>query len=195
MSIRVLKLKSNNRAVHNRVNNKKMLGLSYVKKGCCRPMSGAANKVGNIPIRSLSYHNYLKTAHSFKKFANNPANQKCCNSNGKLVKRVEQTTYKRAPETASSLHTENKKNCVLARNPRCSIPTDLICLKDRDIQRGKIACGGASSNRNGTNASQNKKVRTFRFVSAGELIHSKKAERKKANGDKYDSDLMDNNPC
>ena len=195
MSIRVLKLKSNNRAVHNRVNNKKMLGLSYVKKGCCPPMSGDENKVENIPIRSLSYHNYLKTAHSFKKFATDTDKRKCCNSNGKLVKRVEQTTYKRAPETASSLHTENKKNCILARNPRCSIPTEVICLKDRDIQRGKFACTPAPNNRNGTNASQNKKVKTFRFISAGELIHSKKAERKKANGDKYDSDLMDNNPC
>ena len=35
MSIRVLKLKANNRANINRANRKKMLGLSYVKKGCC----------------------------------------------------------------------------------------------------------------------------------------------------------------
>ena len=35
MSIRVLKLKSNNRAYINKVNRKKMLALSYVKKGCC----------------------------------------------------------------------------------------------------------------------------------------------------------------
>ena len=35
MSIRVLKLKSNNKAYKNRVNSKKMLALSYVKKGCC----------------------------------------------------------------------------------------------------------------------------------------------------------------
>ena len=67
MSIRVLKLKSNNRANINRVNKKKMLALSYVKRGCCPPMSGTTNKVGNVPIRNLSYHNYLKTAHNFKK--------------------------------------------------------------------------------------------------------------------------------
>lgn len=60
------------------------------------------------PIQSLSYHNYLKTAHNFKK-----NNNKCCDSNGKLVKRVKRLTYKRQPKTDSSLYIENKKSKAL----------------------------------------------------------------------------------
>ena len=61
-----------------------------------------------IPIRKLSYHNYLKTAHNFKK-----NNNKCCDSNGKLVKRVKRLTYKRQSKTDSSLYIENKKSKAL----------------------------------------------------------------------------------
>ena len=60
------------------------------------------------PIQSLSYHNYLKTAHNFKK-----NNNKCCDSNGKLVKRVKRLTYKRQPKTDSSLYIQNKKSKAL----------------------------------------------------------------------------------
>ena len=141
------------------------------------------------PIQSLSYHNYLKTAHNFKK-----NNNKCCDSNGKLVKRIKRLTYKRQPKTDSSLYIENKKNCVLARNPRCAIPTEFICLKDRLIHRGKFACEPGKTT-NEIQASQNKKVKTLDFVSAGDYIASKKANRKKANGDKYETDLMDSNQC
>ena len=109
-------------------------------------------------------------------------------------KRVKRITYKRQPNTCTSLYIENKKNCVLARNPRCAIPTELICLKDRLIHRGKFACEPGKTT-NEIQASQNKKVKTYQFVSASERIRTKKAERKKANGDKYETDLMDNNPC
>ena len=190
MSIRVLKLKSNNRANINRVNKKKMLALSYVKRGCCPPMPGTANKVGNVPIRNLSYHNYLKTAHNFKK-----NNGVCCGNNGKLVKKVKRLTYKRAPETPASSHIQNKKSNALRCEPQCSLPTELICLEDRPIHRGKLACGRSINKISQGSTTELKKVKTYQFVSASDHISSKKAERKKANGDKYDSDLMDNNQC
>ena len=58
MSIRVLKLKANNRAHINRVNRKKMLGLSYVKKGCCpesipNPCSNIDPTTGRIIKRTV----------------------------------------------------------------------------------------------------------------------------------------------
>lgn len=296
------------------------------------------------PIQSLSYHNYLKTAHNFKKNNNN-----CCDSNGKLVKRVKRLTYKRQPKTDSSLYIENKKskalfckfnsaNCgsgtacgpqgdatptgqltyaeagnyILANNEKikyrqtksrtncvwttpigvkatitftyflsegtadqqwdflnifsdrnnittCFGPEELNdgcinagnlgsfsgtfqdypddvtilpngsvkfenveaiqfisdwtdiepnagidfsvkytqdsridyeCVYD-NINRGKLSC----KKRNEIKSYKDKKVKTLDFVSAGDYIASKKANRKKANGDKYETDLMDSNQC
>lgn len=197
MSIRVLKLKSNNKAYKNRVNSKKMLALSYVKKGCC-PESKTSQSV-NKPIRSLSYHNYIKTAHNYKKYAAKSSDQKCCTSNGKLVKKVKQLTYKRSPETCSSSHVLAQKlntlSCVKNDRKECSLPTKLMCLDDRPINRGRNACSKSINKISQGSLTNFKKVKTYQFVSASDHINSVNAERKKANGTKYESDLMLNPLC
>ena len=92
------------------------------------------------PIQSLSYHNYLKTAHNFKK-----NNNKCCDSNGKLVKRVKRLTYKRQPKTDSSLYIENKKSKALFckfKSANCPKGTGTACGPQGDFTEPTYAEAG-----------------------------------------------------
>ena len=92
------------------------------------------------PIQSLSYHNYLKTAHNFKK-----NNNKCCDSNGKLVKRVKRLTYKRQPKTDSSLYIENKKSKALFckfKSTNCPKGTGTACGPQGDLTQPTYAEAG-----------------------------------------------------
>ena len=137
----------------------------------------------SIPIRSLSYHNYIKTAHTYKKYAPKSLDQKCCTSNGKLVKKVKQLTYKRSPETCSSSHVRTQKlntlSCVKNDRKECSLPTKLMCLDDRPINRGRNACSKSINKISQGSLTNFKKVKTYRFVSASDHINSVNTEEKK----------------